>query len=293
MNSTDLRYLMATASAGTFAGAARELGVTSSTICRRVGRLEECLGLPIFERGRAGVRLTAGGNAVMAHARRALAALDSMQLAARQNGSAHVGHIRIGVRVAPVSDILIGLFADWRSKSPNFAFSLSELNDRDLALALEERRIDVALVPSFAMSPRVESAPIYRERLVVAVPQHHYLARAVDIGWSELRDELILVQGWDESQAHREYLASFLGSGARFQAHAASKRAIFALVAAGYGVALAPESEGAFPQVVFRLLNEPNASFRVDLAWMPEMEEPAVGRFVAFMRDEARSRRLF
>lgn len=232
---------------------------------------------------------------MIGHARRALAALDEMKTAALQDGIAHVGEIRIGVRVAPVSGVLIALLGEWRASHPRILLKLSELNDRDLACALEERRIDVALVPSFALWPRVVSAPIYRELLVVAIPEQHYLATVPTITWSSLSEEIILVQGWDESQVHRECLASFLGSGVRFHAHAASKQTIFALVAAGYGVALAPQSQSGtnFPHVVFKRIDEQDASFRVDLVWMAEAEEPALGRFVAFMRDQARSRRLF
>ena len=77
--------------------------------------------------------------------------------------------------------------------------------------------------------------------------------------------------------------------------HAASKQSVLALVAAGFGVTLVTksQSEAAFPGVVYRPICEDNAWVAVDLLWFPGAEDPAVGRFVAFMRDEARSRRLF
>jgi hypothetical protein len=54
------------------------------------------------------------------------------------------------------------------------------------------------------------------------------------------------------------------------------------------------ESEVAagFPGVVFQPVDEKDAVLQLDLAWLPETEEPAVGRFVAFIRDAVRSRRL-
>ena len=87
------------------------------------------------------------------------------------------------------------------------------------------------------------------------------------------------MQGWDESQAQREFFASLLGSGTRFEAHAASKQSVIALVGAGYGITLAAKSQAEvkFPKVVFRPVVEPNAWLRIDLAWMPEAEDPAVG----------------
>jgi DNA-binding transcriptional LysR family regulator len=68
----DLEYLMASVAAGNFTRAASSLGISTSTISRRVARLEDELGLALFERGHSGIRLTAGGKAVLTHARRAV-----------------------------------------------------------------------------------------------------------------------------------------------------------------------------------------------------------------------------
>jgi DNA-binding transcriptional LysR family regulator len=101
-----------------------------------------------------------------------------------------------------------------------------------------------------------------------------------------------LVQGWDDNQAQREFYATLLGSGARFAVHGASKQTILALVSIGAGIALATESQSevTFPDVVFRPINEENAWLDFGLVWLPESEDPVVGRFVAFMRDESRAR---
>ena len=79
MEIRDLEYLVASANAGNFGRAAESLGLNTSTISRRIGRLEDELGLALFERGHSGVRLTAGGKAVMLHVRRALAELDAVK----------------------------------------------------------------------------------------------------------------------------------------------------------------------------------------------------------------------
>src|SRR5262245_4517476 len=57
----DLEFLAASARIGNFARAAESFGMSTSTISRRIGRLEDELGLALFERGHSGVRLTAGG----------------------------------------------------------------------------------------------------------------------------------------------------------------------------------------------------------------------------------------
>jgi DNA-binding transcriptional LysR family regulator len=168
------------------------------------------------------------------------------------------------------------------------------MNDRDLAAALVARHLDVVLTPSHAVWPHATSLPVYRDRLLAALPLGHPLAAQSTVTWDDLRDEIILVQGWAESQAARGLYASFLGDGARFRSHAAGKQCVFALVGAGFGITLATasQSEVAFPGVVFKTIDDPAASIQIVLAWLPELEDAAVGRFVAFLRDEARSRRL-
>lgn len=80
--------------------------------------------------------------------------------------------------------------------------------------------------------------------------------------WAALRDEMFLVQGRDESQSAREFYASFLGSGVKFHAHADSKQSVFALVAAGFGIALATKSQAevVLPGIVFRAIAESDYS---------------------------------
>jgi DNA-binding transcriptional LysR family regulator len=139
--------------------------------------------------------------------------------------------------------------------------TVSEMNDRDLAAALQDRRLDSVLIPSYTMWPHTVALPIYRERLVATLPTGHPLARREMLDCASLRNETILVQGWDESQAQREFFAAFLGSGSKFHAHGASKDTIFALVSAGFGITLAAESQSdaIFPGVVIRPIDEPTA----------------------------------
>jgi DNA-binding transcriptional LysR family regulator len=143
--------------------------------------------------------------------------------------------------------------------------------------------------------PDAVTAPLYRERLLVALPRGHPVATRRTISWSTLHRETFLVQGWDNSQSAREFYASFMGCGIRFLGHPASKQTVLALVAAGFGVTLVTKSQAGVtvPGVVYRPIVEDNAWVDIELLWFPDAEDAAVGRFVAFMRDEARSRGLF
>lgn len=295
MEIRDLIYLEASAVAGNFTRAAKSLGVKASTISRRVGRFEDELGLAVFERRHSGVCLTSGGKAILSHIRRALAELDAMKHAGECNGGGVVGEVRLAVRMPPIGEPLCSLLIHWRNKHPEVMLTISEMNEEEVQSAIRERRIDVALMIRHSVWSGAASVPLYRERVIAALPSVHPLLKREALDWECLRKEVLLVQGWDNSQLAREFYASLMGGGARFHTHAASKQCIFALVAAGFGVTLATksQSEVSFPGVAYRPICEENAWVQFDLVWSSEAEDPAVGRFVAFMRDEARSRRLF
>ena len=294
MEIRDLIYLVAASRTGNFGRAAKSLGLETSTVSRRIARLEDELGLALFERGRSGIRMTNSGRAVMTHVRRAIAALDAIKLSSALRGSGDAGEIRLGVRMPPIGEPLNNLLLHWHETQRGVLLTVSEMSDQDIIIALEERRLDAALMTSHTAWPRATTVPLYREPLMVALPLRHRLADHEVVHWADLREETLLVQGWDESQAAREFYTSFLGSGVKFHSHPASKQSIFCLVASEFGITLATrsQSEVRFPGVMFKPIDEPDAWGQVDLAWLPELEDATTGRFVAFLRDEARSRGL-
>lgn len=295
MEIRDLIYLEAAAAAGNFTRAAKTLGIDASTISRRVGRFEDALGVALFERGRAGLRLTGGGKAALPHIRRALAELDEIKHAGDRNGNGLAGEVRLAVRMPPIGEPLRELLSCWRERHHGVLLTLWEMSDRDIEIAMRERRIDIAVMVRHEQWSDSTSLPLYRERLLVAIPHSHFMLRQDTLGWEDLRKETLLVQGWDNSQAAREFYTSLVGTGARFHVHASSKQCILALVAAGFGITVVTESQSevSFPRIAYRMIREENAWIQVELVWNPEIEDPVVGRFVAFMRDAARSRRLF
>jgi len=294
MDIDDFRYLAACGEFGTFTSAARSLGLNASTVSRRVARVEDELGVTIFERGRYGVRLTTGGRSVMTGVRRTLADFDAVLQAGSRNGAGEIGEIRLGVRMPPVGEPLHSLLADWHKSHPQVAIKLHEMNEREIAEALVERRLDAALMPKHTLWHDAAAMPLYREPVVAALPAEHPLAARESVDWASLRDETFLVQGWDESHTAREFYAFFLGSGVKFTTHPASKQSILALVGVGFGMTLATKSQAevTFPGVAFRPIDDTNAWLEVGLVWHPESEDAVVGRFASFMRDAARSRRL-
>lgn len=230
----------------------------------------------------------------MVHVRRMLADLSALLVTGQSAGLGNIGRIRLGIRLPSVGEPIQGLLKTWRIQNPNVDLSICEMNERDIFTAIEERRLDLAFMTKHTLWPRAVAIPVYRERLLVALPKGHKCARRKALTWQMIRGDTFLVQGWEESQTARKYYASLLGSEFRFVTHAASKQSVLGLVGAGYGITLVTQSQAhvRIPGVVFRHILEENAELEVELVWVPENEEAAVGRFVSFMREMSASRRL-
>ena len=170
--------------------------------------------------------------------------------------------------------------------TPVVRLVIHELSDHDIFAELTARRIDAAIVPSFVPWPRIVLEPLYREPMVAAVPDDHPLAQRESLKWPDLHTETIFVQDWPHSHAMREYYASMIGIGVRLHAQPASKQSVFSLVAAGFGVTLAMQSQAQirFPGVTYRRVDETNAEVKMCLAWSPQSECAVIGRFLSSMR---------
>lgn len=291
MDLLDIHCISTAAETGNLSQAASLLGLDIATVSRRISHSEDEIGVTLFERSCKGVRLTMAGKAVLVHAKRALVEVNAMVVVAHERASGIIGHLRLGVSIPPVGGQARELLQAWRTAHPELTLTIFEGNRRELATALNERRVDVVLFGSPSHWPRVAALPLFRERLIAVLPEAHHLARESMLNWAALASEIVLVQGWEDAHTQREFYATLLGNGATYQTHPSSKQTIFALIAAGAGVTLATEgqTEVNFPGIVFRPINEDNAWLEFGLIWLVETEDPVIGRFVAFMRDRARS----
>jgi len=70
-----------------------------------------------------------------------------------ESGTGRLGEIRLGVRMPPIGEPVQSRLSTWRELHPKISLTTAVLPDRDIVTALEERRLDVALLPSFMLWP--------------------------------------------------------------------------------------------------------------------------------------------
>lgn len=113
----DLRVFVEVADAGSFSAAGRSLLVEPSTIGRRIRRLEEGLGLTLFERHSGGLRPTAASEPLLRHARDAARSIETLLATAREQPSAG-GRVRVACTTAMADLVLVPNMQSFLSEHP-------------------------------------------------------------------------------------------------------------------------------------------------------------------------------
>jgi DNA-binding transcriptional LysR family regulator len=141
----DLRYVLAVASAGSLAGAARSLGVNHTTVLRRVGAFEARLGLRLFERLPTGYVLTTGGEELIAAARAIDETVTTLERKLAGQDLRLSGTLRVTATDTLMASILPGMLAEFREAHPGIQVEIAVSN---LMLNLTKRDADVAIRPA-------------------------------------------------------------------------------------------------------------------------------------------------
>ncbi|MFE4518022.1 LysR family transcriptional regulator, partial [Kitasatospora sp. NPDC056783] len=155
MELRQLRYFVTVAQHGSFTRAAQLLHLTQPGVSSQIRQLERELGHRLLDRSGRTVRLTPVGEAVLPHARAALAAEAAARGAAQEFDGLRSGHVRLGMvagaALTPPSELgtLPGLattLAAFRREHPGIDFSLTEDTSAGMLTALRDGRLDLAVV---------------------------------------------------------------------------------------------------------------------------------------------------
>lgn len=138
----DFRYLVALADAGSTAAAARRLGVSQTTVARRIDALERALGVPLCDRTAGGYRLTARGAEAAALARGVARAAEAVEVAAGAWRREVGGVLRVTTTELLATDVLAPMIADLRGRWPALSIELVA-DDRRLDLGSGEADVAV------------------------------------------------------------------------------------------------------------------------------------------------------
>ena len=163
MNLRDLKYIIAVAESRHFGKAAERCFVSQPTLSGQIKKLEEELGVAIFERTNRSVEITPVGETIVAHARQIMEQADVIQQLARAHQDPLAGPLRIGA-IPTLSPYLMPLIlAPLKKLYPQMKLVLSEELTDTLIERLQNHEIDAALLATPVEEQDLETLPLFDE----------------------------------------------------------------------------------------------------------------------------------
>ncbi|MGG5822395.1 LysR substrate-binding domain-containing protein [Falsiroseomonas sp. HW251] len=268
MNLRDLRYVLSVAEHGHFGRAAEACGVSQPTLSVQLRKLEELLGVALFERSSKAVVPTAACERLLRHVRAAVAEADAILAAARDLRDPLAGRFRLGIIPTLAPYLLPLVFAPLREALPALEIEPWEDQTRILLDRLRAHELDAALLATEEEAPDLLTLPLFAEPFLAALPPDHPLAAQECLAQGELaRDILVLADGHclrDQALAACGQAGALAGP-----LRASSLATLLNMVAAGYGTTLIPGLAAGAAQdsgLVLRPLAEP-AGRTVRIVW--------------------------
>lgn len=287
MNFRQLRQFVAVAETLNFRKAAERLHIAQPPLSLSIKRLEQDLETPLFLRERRGVRLTAAGEAALAHARQAIFHAEQVRKSAGDAAEGIGGTLRVGFVGSATYTLFPRVLPAFRLRYPRVMLDLHETSTREALRDVESGSLDVGLV----RYPLVETTsarlvPIDHDQLVIVLPRDGVLARRQRLAMQDLQDEPFVMYAAPAALNFRAQVVAACqsaGFSPLISQEAVQVQTILSLVESGMGVALVPSAcqTQASTGLVFRSVSGTNERLDVAIAVATHAltEPPAARRF--------------
>jgi len=179
LNLEQLRAFAAVVEAKSFSGAAARLGVTQPAVSQKLRQLEQRFGVKLIERLGRNATPTAAGAALLGHARSIETALAAATDAMAPHARGAVGRVRLGSGATACIYLLPAALRELRRRFPALEIVVSTGNTPEMLRAVEENRIDLALITLPAAGRMLDVRPVLDDEFVLVAPRDMTLPREI------------------------------------------------------------------------------------------------------------------
>jgi DNA-binding transcriptional LysR family regulator len=288
-----VRYFVAAVEEGSLQGAARRVHVAQPALSRQIHDLEEMLGCVLFERHAKGVQLTAAGAAFHRDALAILQLVAEATQRSRKAGLAQQQRVRLGLvrtvgKYAFTHRAITGFMRGFTHERPDMPIEFTRASSPELAEALRDGRLDLALIYERQLDPRSFGQRIvHHESYVLATHPQHRLARQSAIHLADLAGEpLVWLSRRNNADNHDALLQHCRLHGLepviRHEADSHDEQIELVGMTAGICLTVASTQLTAAPgQLLFRPISDFDLEVQLRLAWRKGM---AVGSAAALQQ---------
>lgn len=230
---------VAIAARGSFAAAAHQLNLSPSAVSHALASFEQELGFSLFVRNRSGVRLTAGGEALLPTVREVLQCNDKLRQQASKLLGLESGTVRIGAFTSVSVAWLPKIIRSFANLYPKIEVSIEQGGYDDVAQWILNSQVDLGfnILPA---PPGLGVTPLYADPLVCIAPLGFAPKSKAYMTAPELADHNVVLQGEDYGKETEQVLAKHKIS-IRSRARAIDDAAIIAIVESGLGISVIPQ----------------------------------------------------
>ena len=195
MTLTELKYIVAVARERHFGRAAEACFVSQPTLSVAIRKLEDELGVTIFERGGSEIGITPIGERLIAQAHKVLQESAAIKQIARMGHDPLAGPLRVGVIYTIGPYLLPRLIPVQIERTPQMPLILQENFTHKLVELLRQGEIDCAIMALPIPDTGLVTLPLYDEPFMVAMPANHPWAQRKEIDAEDLKQENMLLLG--------------------------------------------------------------------------------------------------
>lgn len=283
---SQLRCFVAVAEEQHFRRAAARLNMSQPPLSRQIQQLEHELEVALIDRSTRVVRLTAAGRMFLLEAKRILRLSEEAKLAAKRVARGDGGTMTLGFIPAASYAVLPRLVSFTSGEMPHVSIILKEMVTADQVDALLANRIDIGILRMPIDRRGLEAVCVRRDQFMVAFSTtHRFASIGQEPSIGDLDREAFIMYAPIESRYHYDLVSGILRNAniaPSFIQYAREIHTMLALVGAGLGVALVPESACSFncTGVTLRPIRmNPETYSEFTLVWKKHSDNPAVKVF--------------
>ena len=193
MTLSELRFVVSVAQEKNFRRAAAKSFVSQPALSLAIKKIENELGLLIFERNRMGISLTTVGEKIVNQAQIVLEEVDKIKAISKVEKNTQQVEVKIGLIYSIAPYLLPSIIPLVKNSSPEIILEAEEDITTNLIKKLEEGSIDAAIIALPFVVPGIETQPLYDEPFKVLIPTKHPWNNKQKINAKELKNEKILL----------------------------------------------------------------------------------------------------
>lgn len=277
MELLQLRYFQTVARLGHMTKAAEVLHVAQPSLSRSIARLEQEIGVPLFERTGRRIRLNQFGEILLSRVELLFTDLERVRREIADLYEEVHGLITLAVSQSSALYMLPALLGRFRNRYPETRVQVTTYQDTPhgryaVFKQLEEGKVNLCLCPSVSDGTgSTEWQPVIRDELVLAVPSGHHLAKNEQFSFSEIADEPCICLS--SGTSFRDLTDTMYGRASILPTsmiEIEDLNTVIDLVASGAGVALVPAllmKQRERPGSVLLRLEGGSTQWIVGVAW--------------------------